>query len=99
TGFAGEPREPIKGAIEAINATEAVVVAADVPSGVDASTGVVAGAAVHARATATFHTAKPGLWITPGKTHAGEVRVIEIGIPAGGPLAADVGLIRGAVVA
>jgi NAD(P)H-hydrate epimerase len=99
TGFAGEPREPIKGAIEAINATDAVVVAADVPSGVDASTGVVAGAAVRARATATFHAAKPGLWITPGKTHAGEVRVIEIGIPAGGPAAADVGLVRAAVLA
>lgn len=99
TGFAGEPREPIRGAIEAINATDAVVVAADVPSGVDASTGVVAGAAVRARATATFHAAKPGLWITPGKTHAGEVRVIEIGIPAGGPSAADVGLIRMAVLA
>jgi ADP-dependent NAD(P)H-hydrate dehydratase / NAD(P)H-hydrate epimerase len=99
TGFAGEPRDPIKGAIEAINATDAVVVAADVPSGVDASTGVVAGAAVRARATATFHTAKPGLWITPGKTHAGEVRVIEIGIPAGGPSVADVGLIRAAVLA
>jgi ADP-dependent NAD(P)H-hydrate dehydratase / NAD(P)H-hydrate epimerase len=99
TGFAGEPREPIRGAIAAINATDAVVVAADVPSGVDASTGVVAGAAVRARATATFHAAKPGLWITPGKTHAGEVRVIEIGIPAGAPAAADVGLIRPAALA
>jgi NAD(P)H-hydrate epimerase len=99
TGFAGEPREPIKGAIEAINATDAVVVAADVPSGVDASTGVVAGVAVRARATATFHAAKPGLWIAPGKTHAGEVRVIEIGIPRGAPAAADVGLIRPAALA
>jgi len=99
TGFAGEPREPIKGAIEAINATDAVVVAADVPSGVDASTGVVAGVAVRAGATATFHAAKPGLWITPGKTHAGEVRVIEIGIPPGAPTAADVGLIRPSVLA
>jgi NAD(P)H-hydrate epimerase len=98
TGFAGEPREPIKGAIEAINATDAVVVAADVPSGVDASTGVVAGAAVRARATATFHAAKPGLWITPGKTHAGEVRVIEIGIPPGAPATADVGLIQPSVL-
>ena len=41
--------------------------------------------AVRARATATFHAAKPGLWIDPGKTHAGEVRVIDIGIPPGGP--------------
>jgi len=65
-----------------------------VPSGVDASTGVVAGVAVRALATATFHAAKPGLWIEPGRGHAGAVHVVDIGIPPGAPLAADVGLIR-----
>ena len=102
TGFEGEPREPVAGAIAAINATRdagAEVVAADVPSGVDASTGEVAGAAVRASATATFHAAKPGLWIAPGKTHAGEVHVIEIGIPRGAPADADVGLIGAALIA
>ncbi|HEY1516322.1 MAG TPA: NAD(P)H-hydrate dehydratase [Solirubrobacteraceae bacterium] len=97
TGFAGEPREPAAGAIGAINDASSdagpVVVACDVPSGVDASTGEVAGAAVSARATATFHAAKPGLWIDPGKSCAGEVRVIDIGIPGGGPGAPQVGLI------
>ena len=43
------------------------VVAADVPSGVDASSGEVAGEAVRAAATATFHAAKPGLWIAPAR--------------------------------
>ena len=61
------------------------VVSVDVPSGVDASTGVVAGAAVSGRRTVTFHAAKPGLWIHPGKAHAGEVGVIDIGIPRGAP--------------
>jgi NAD(P)H-hydrate epimerase len=95
TGFAGEPREPAAGAIEAINATRdrSVVVACDIPSGVDGSTGVVAGVAVRAHATATFHAAKPGLWIAPGKQHAGEVRVIDIGIPSGGPSDPRIGLI------
>ena len=97
TGFSGEPREPAAGAIGAINeAAEGAggcVVACDVPSGVDASTGEVAGVAVQARATATFHAAKPGLWIDPGKTHAGEVRVVDIGIPAAGPGEPQVGLI------
>jgi hydroxyethylthiazole kinase-like uncharacterized protein yjeF len=95
TGFAGVPREPALGAIKAINAAaeRAEVVACDMPSGVDGSTGEIAGVAVRARATATFHAAKPGLWIAPGKSHAGEVRVIEIGIPAGGPVAPQVGLI------
>jgi NAD(P)H-hydrate epimerase len=53
----------------------------DVPSGVDASTGVASGAAVRAAVTATLHTGKPGLWIAPGKTHAGTVETVEIGIP------------------
>ncbi|HUO69545.1 MAG TPA: NAD(P)H-hydrate dehydratase [Solirubrobacteraceae bacterium] len=95
TGFAGEPREPARGAIEAINAcgNQPVVVACDVPSGVNASTGEVDAVAVHARATATFHAAKPGLWIAPGKAHAGIVRVIDIGIPPGGPTDPEIGLI------
>ena len=96
TGFADAPREPMAEAIEAINtcACAPTVVAADVPSGVDASTGAVAGAAVRADATATFHAGKPGLWIAPGKQCAGEVRVIDIGIPAGAPSWPSVGLIR-----
>lgn len=58
------------------------VVACDVPSGVDATTGEVPGAhAVTATTTVTFHAAPPGLWIAPGKTHAGDVRVAPIGIP------------------
>lgn len=98
TGFQGEPREPLRGALEAIAACGAPVVAADVPSGVDASTGEVAGAAVPARATATFDHAKPGLWIEPGKSHAGEVRVIDIGIPRDAPLDAEVSLIGDGVL-
>ena len=70
-----------------------MVVACDVPSGVNASTGEVDAVAVRARATATFHAAKPGLWIAPGKAHAGVVRVIDIGIPAGGPADPKIGLI------
>jgi NAD(P)H-hydrate epimerase len=95
TGFSGVPREPAASAIEAINhAGERVaVIACDVPSGVDASTGEIAGVAVRARSTATFHAAKPGLWIDPGKTHAGSVRVVDIGIPEGGPGDPEIGLI------
>ncbi|MEA2289163.1 MAG: ADP-dependent NAD(P)H-hydrate dehydratase / NAD(P)H-hydrate epimerase [Solirubrobacteraceae bacterium] len=99
TGFSGVPHGPAAEAIEALDAWGGPVVAADVPSGVDAGTGEVAGAAVRAVATATFVAAKPGLWINPGKGLAGEVRVIDIGIPAGAPVPApDVGLIRDAPV-
>jgi NAD(P)H-hydrate epimerase len=98
TGFQGEPRGAVGEAIEAINAGGAHVVSVDVPSGVDASTGVVRGAAVCASLTVTFHAAKPGLWISPGKTHAGEVQMIDIGIPRGAPGGASVGLIAPSVL-
>ncbi|MBJ7329919.1 MAG: NAD(P)H-hydrate dehydratase [Solirubrobacteraceae bacterium] len=92
TGVQGAPRPPAAAAIAALNALDAPVVAADVPSGVDASTGEVAGEAVRAVATATFAAAKPGLWIHPGKAYAGRVEVIDIGIPAGAPVVPDVGI-------
>ncbi len=98
TGFAGEPRGTVAEAIDAIESCSAPVISVDVPSGVDASTGVVSGPAVHARATVTFHAAKPGLWIHPGKEHAGEVEVLDIGIPRGWPLDAEIGLIAPAVL-
>jgi ADP-dependent NAD(P)H-hydrate dehydratase / NAD(P)H-hydrate epimerase len=98
TGFSGAPRDPLDGVIEAINAARAPVVAADVPSGVDASTGEVEGVAVRAVATATFHRAKPGLWIHPGKEHAGAVTVLDIGIPRGAPGDPRLGLIGAGVL-
>ena len=99
TGFAGTPRDPVAAAIAAINEVDAFVVAADVPSGVDAATGAVAGEAVCATITATFHAAMPGLWIAPGKAYAGEVVVLDIGIPHGGPAEPWVGLIGAGVLA
>jgi hydroxyethylthiazole kinase-like uncharacterized protein yjeF len=99
TGFSGEPHGPAADAIAALNDWAGPVLACDVPSGVDASTGEASGVAVHAVATATFAAAKPGLWINPGKAHAGAPRVVDIGIPPGAPVApADVGLIHDASV-
>jgi ADP-dependent NAD(P)H-hydrate dehydratase / NAD(P)H-hydrate epimerase len=94
TGASGAPRGAVAAAIEAIVRSGVAVLAADVPSGVDASSGETAGVAVVAAATATFHAAKPGLWIEPGRGCAGRVSVLEIGIPDGAPVVADVGLIR-----
>jgi NAD(P)H-hydrate epimerase len=68
-------------------------VACDVPSGVNASTGEVAGEAVRATVTATFHAPKAGLYVAPGAFHAGEVKAVEIGIPRGAPEPSEVGLI------
>jgi len=99
TGFSGAPRAPADAAVEAINACDAPVVAADIASGVDASSGEVDGVAVRADATVSFHAPKLGHWIAPGKSHSGEVRVAEIGIPAGAPVEPPAGLIGDGVLA
>ena len=93
TGFEGAPREPVASAIAAINAQGAPVVACDVPSGVNASTGEVEAEAVRAAVTATFHGSKVGLHVNPGKAHAGRIEVTEIGIPRGAPTPGAAGLI------
>ncbi len=80
TGFRGEPRDEAASAIERINAAGAPVVSVDVPSGVDASTGELAGDAVRATLTVTFHGRKVGLAVAPGLFRAGEVVVAEIGL-------------------
>src|SRR4051794_25316449 len=98
TGFEGEPREPVKSAIEAINAAGAPVIACDVPSGVNASTGEIEGEAVEAQVTGSFHGSKVGLHVAPGTLHSGEVRTIEIGIPRGAPAPRTFGLISSRVL-
>jgi len=80
TGFAGEPRPQAAALIEAMNGCGRPVVAVDVPSGIDASTGEAPGAAVRAGLTVTFHAPKVGLAVAPGRFHAGEVVVADIGL-------------------
>ena len=98
TGFAGEPREPALAAIAAIDSCGAPVVACDIASGVDASSGEVAGTAVEADCTVSFHVAKLGHRIAPGKWHTGELRVAPIGIPGGAPVEPFAGTISTAVL-
>ncbi len=98
TGFAGAPREPAGAAIEAINRCGAPVVACDIASGVDASTGEIAAMAIEADLTVSFHAAKVGHRVAPGKWHTGELRVVPIGIPAGAPERPVAGTIEPAVL-
>jgi NAD(P)H-hydrate epimerase len=79
-GLKEAPREDVARMIEVINGTGRPVVAVDVPSGVNASTGEVAGAAIHADSTVTFETLKVGLVVAPGRFHAGAVHVAPIGL-------------------
>ena len=80
TGFRGAPRPEAAARIERMNGSGRPVLAVDLPSGVDASTGEVGGAAVQATLTVTFHGRKVGLVVAPGRFHAGEVVVAEIGL-------------------
>ena len=98
TGFEGTPRSPIDAAIEAINRCGAPVVACDIASGVNAANGEVEGVAVEADVSVSFHAAKVGHVVAPGKSHSGELQVAPIGIPDGAPSESAAGLISPAVL-
>jgi NAD(P)H-hydrate epimerase len=80
TGFRGEPRPDAAALIERMNTSGVPIIAVDLPSGVDASSGEVAGEAVDATATVTMHGRKVGLEVAPGRFLRGEVTVADIGL-------------------
>ncbi len=87
TGFTGEPREPYATAIRLMNSlkgsglTGPRILAVDVPSGLDADTGIPAADCVQAHITATFVAQKTGFSAPTALPSLGEVRVIGIGAP------------------
>lgn len=68
-------------AIDVINSAGKPVLAVDIPSGINASTGSVLGVAVRAEITVTFGLAKVGHAVYPGREYSGKVKVVDIGIP------------------
>jgi hydroxyethylthiazole kinase-like uncharacterized protein yjeF len=79
-GGKGGLREPFATLARQAEDSRATIVAVDLPSGVDADTGAVEGAAVRADVTVTFGAIKPGLLIDPGAGHAGVVEFVDIGL-------------------
>jgi ADP-dependent NAD(P)H-hydrate dehydratase / NAD(P)H-hydrate epimerase len=80
-GGKGGLREPFATLAQlAANAENALTVAVDLPSGIDADTGTVTGPAVSADVTVTFGAVKPGLLIDPGAGQAGVVEFVDIGL-------------------
>jgi ADP-dependent NAD(P)H-hydrate dehydratase / NAD(P)H-hydrate epimerase len=76
---------PLKGvyaqAVNLMNASGRPIVSVDIPTGIDADTGAVMGAAIHADLTVTMALLKRGLVLYPGAERAGTVRVADLGIP------------------
>ena len=91
TGLRGRVEGDVADAIEAINAAGVPVVAVDIPSGVNGTTGEVEGPAVQAMVTVAFGALKRGLVLHPGTTNAGAVEIVDIGFPAA-LVDADVGV-------
>ncbi|MFF4620046.1 NAD(P)H-hydrate dehydratase [Nonomuraea jabiensis] len=81
-GASGALREPYRTLVEEANAARGPIVAVDVPSGVDASSGQVEGPAVRARVTVTMGAYKTGLLVDPGAEHVGTVELVDIGLGA-----------------
>jgi NAD(P)H-hydrate epimerase len=85
TGARGAPRERQGAAVRRINGSGRPVLALDVPSGIDASTGAVPGEAVRADVTVAFGAPKLGSLLHPARTHVGRLIAVEIAFPPGRP--------------
>jgi ADP-dependent NAD(P)H-hydrate dehydratase / NAD(P)H-hydrate epimerase len=81
TGFTGSVRKPFADLIEWVNQRQAKIVAVDIPSGIDGTTGVVGNYAIRANLTVTFGYLKSGLLCNQGRELVGSVHVVDIGIP------------------
>jgi len=80
-GLKGEVGGIIREVIEKINAAHIPVLSVDVPSGLNADSGMVLGVCVKAERTVTFVSAKRGLIVADGPRYAGKVCVVDLGIP------------------
>ncbi|MCA8889590.1 MAG: NAD(P)H-hydrate dehydratase [Parvularculaceae bacterium] len=83
TGLARDIDGSAAALIDAANASDAPSIAVDMPSGVNADTGVVMGTAMKASATVTFIARKPGHVLFPGRAYCGSMQLADIGVDGG----------------
>lgn len=82
TGLSRPPEGDFAAAVQQINESNAVVLALDVPSGIDANSGIAAGAAIHAHCTVGFVGLKTGYFLGVGPDHCGALEFSDLKIPA-----------------
>lgn len=82
TGFKSDIPEPIDELIELINNSKKFIVACDIPSGINGTTGKISNICICADLTVTFGLPKRGLFLSPGRDFVGEIRIVNIGIPS-----------------
>lgn len=81
TGSTGAPRDAIGAAIEMADGSGRPIASIDIPSGVNGSTGYAEEPSIHAALTVTLAMVKTGLVLEPGRSHAGRLETVDIGIP------------------
>jgi NAD(P)H-hydrate epimerase len=80
-GLEGEPREPFSSIIRFMNNTTIPIISVDIPSGLNATSGIAYSACIKAFKTVTFSLAKTGFFINEGPSYCGQIIVEDIGIP------------------
>ncbi len=78
----GAPHDEVGALIERIHASRDRMLSLDLPSGIDSDTGVATQGAIRSRATMTLALPKAGLLTAEGRSHAGDLYLADIGLPA-----------------
>jgi NAD(P)H-hydrate epimerase len=98
TGIYRDVQGDYRLAIDSINCSATRVAAIDIPSGINSDSGQIMGAAVRADCTITFGYLKSGLLCEPGFDQAGDLSVIDIGLPEPGTLKPNINLSMAALI-
>lgn len=81
TGFRGEVMEPYSWIIQAANDTGLMIIAIDIPSGLNGETGIVSPTTIKATETAYLGLPKSGFFLNEGWDHVGYLRYVDFGLP------------------